>query len=98
MVIAAECSLDSKFSLISSHVLRRAVAHECPFRNPDKFPLKKLREKLYSWSKITLSAIFETAGCTDILGGNLILESRYLFCISERQWIRVFFNLMARNC
>ena len=28
MVIAAECSLESKFALISSHVLRRAVVHE----------------------------------------------------------------------
>ena len=32
MVIAAECSLESKFALISSHVLRRAVVHECPLR------------------------------------------------------------------
>ena len=28
MVIAAECSLESKFALMSSHVLRRAVVHD----------------------------------------------------------------------
>ena len=41
MVIAAECSLESKFPLMSSHVLTRAVVHECPFRKQDKFPLRK---------------------------------------------------------
>ena len=46
MVIAAECSLESKFALMSSHVLRRAVVHECPFRKPRWVPLKRqLRKK-----------------------------------------------------
>ena len=35
MVIAAECSLESKFALMSSHVLRRAVVqNNFPFLKP----------------------------------------------------------------
>ena len=48
MVIAAECSLESIFFLMSSNVLRRAVVHECPFKKPDKFPLRKSRENSYN--------------------------------------------------
>ena len=57
MVIAAVCSLQSKRLLISLHVLRSAVAHECPFRNPDMLTLslRKLRENSYTWTNITLS-------------------------------------------
>ena len=45
MVIAsAVCSLESKLVVMSSHVLRRAVANEFPFGNPDKLSLRKFRE------------------------------------------------------
>ena len=59
MVIAAECSLEFKFALMSSHVLRRAVVHECPFRKPDKFPLRKSQNfiKFVSWGALTLRHI-----------------------------------------
>ena len=35
MVFAAECSVGSKFALMSLHVLRRPVVHECPFKKLD---------------------------------------------------------------
>jgi len=44
-----------------SHVLRRAVAHKCSFRNPDKFSMRKCRENSKGWSNINLSTLFETA-------------------------------------
>ena len=40
IVIDAMCILESRLVVISSHVLSRAVVHECPFKKPDKLSLR----------------------------------------------------------
>ena len=44
IVIDAMCILESRLVVISSHVLSRAVVHECPFKKPDKLsPCKDMK-------------------------------------------------------